>query len=85
MDLLELTEDADDKVVPNLIEEYKKIESQELRHALMKSLFESIQICEEKVKRAEKMKIAKDLVKEGISINIILKTVSISLDEIQQI
>ncbi len=28
MDLLELTEDADDKVVPNLIEEYKKIESQ---------------------------------------------------------
>ncbi|WP_341816289.1 helix-turn-helix transcriptional regulator [Wolbachia endosymbiont (group B) of Elophila nymphaeata] len=35
MDLLELTEDADDKVVPNLIEEYKKIESQELRHALM--------------------------------------------------
>ncbi len=77
--------DADDKVVPNLIEEYKKIESQELRHALMKSLFESIQICEEKVKRAEKMKIAKDLVKEGISINIILKTVGISLDEIQQI
>ncbi|UFO00752.1 MULTISPECIES: helix-turn-helix domain-containing protein [unclassified Wolbachia] len=85
MDLLELTEDADDKVVPNLIEEYKKIESQELRHALMKSLFESIQICEEKVKRAEKMKIAKNLVKEGISINIILKTVGISLDEIQQI
>ncbi|WP_264686233.1 WO male-killing family protein Wmk [Wolbachia endosymbiont (group B) of Polyommatus icarus] len=82
MDLLELTEDADDKVVPNLIEEYKKIESQELRHALMKSLFESIQICEEKVKRAEKIK---DLVKEGISINIILKTVGISLDEIQQI
>ncbi|MFJ5423372.1 transcriptional regulator, partial [Wolbachia endosymbiont of Drosophila barbarae] len=33
----------------------------------------------------EKMKIAKNLVKEGISINIILKTVGISLDEIQQI
>ncbi|OAM03793.1 MAG: XRE family transcriptional regulator, partial [Wolbachia endosymbiont of Dactylopius coccus] len=82
MDLLELTED---KVVPDLIEEYKKIESQELRYALIKSLFESIRICEEKVKRAEKMKIAKNLVKEGISINIILKTVGISLDEIQQI
>ena len=27
MDLLELTEDTDDKVVPNLIKEYKKIES----------------------------------------------------------
>ncbi|WP_341823990.1 helix-turn-helix domain-containing protein [Wolbachia endosymbiont (group A) of Udea olivalis] len=82
MDLLELTEDADDKVVPDLIKEYKKIESQELRYALIKSLFESIQICEEKVKRAEKIK---DLVKEGISINIILKTVGISLGEIQQI
>ncbi|BET28497.1 hypothetical protein wCauATS_06990 [Wolbachia pipientis] len=88
MDLLELTEDADDKAeneLPNLIEEYKKIESQELRYALIKSLFESIQICEEKVKRAEKMKIAKDLVKGGISIDIILQAVRISLDEIQQV
>ncbi|KAG8240536.1 hypothetical protein J6590_106491 [Homalodisca vitripennis] len=88
MDLLELTGDADDKVeneLPNLIEEYKEIESQELRYVLIKSLLEGIQICEEKVKRAEKMKIAKDLVKGGISINIILKTIGISLDEIQQI
>ncbi|WP_264685757.1 WO male-killing family protein Wmk [Wolbachia endosymbiont (group B) of Pandemis corylana] len=68
-----------------LIEEYKKIKSQELRNVLIKSLFESIQVCKEKVKRVEKMKIAKNLVKEGISINIILKTVGISLDEIQQI
>ncbi|WP_425385345.1 WO male-killing family protein Wmk [Wolbachia endosymbiont (group B) of Schoenobius gigantella] len=71
--------------LPNLIEEYKKIESQELRNALIRSLFEGIRICEEKVKRAEKIKIAKDLVKKGISINIILKTIGISLDEIQQI
>ncbi|WP_425386576.1 WO male-killing family protein Wmk [Wolbachia endosymbiont (group A) of Barypeithes pellucidus] len=85
MDLLELTEDADDKVVPDLIKEYKKIESQELRHVLIKSLFESIQVCKEKVKKVEKMKIAKNLVKEGISINIILKIVDISLDEIQQV
>ncbi len=56
MDLLELTEDADNKMVPNLIKEYKKIESQELRNALIKSLLESIQICEEKVKRAENCK-----------------------------
>ncbi len=68
-----------------LIEEYKKIKSQELRNVLIKSLFESIQVCKEKVKRVEKMRIAKNLVKEGISINIILKTVGISLDEIQQI
>ncbi len=85
MDLLELTEDKVENELPDLIEEYKKIESQELRNALIKSLFESIQVCKKKVKKVEKMKIAKNLVKEGISINIILKTVGISLDEIQQI
>ncbi|UPA55703.1 helix-turn-helix domain-containing protein [Wolbachia pipientis] len=84
-DLLIEEDEIVENELPNLIEEYKKIESQELRNALMKSLFESIQICEEKVKRAEKMKIAKDLVKGEIPINIILQTVGISLDEIQQI
>ncbi|WP_343289102.1 helix-turn-helix transcriptional regulator [Wolbachia endosymbiont of Encarsia formosa] len=81
MDLLELTED---KVVPDLIEEYKKIESQELCNALMKSLFERIRICEEKIREAERIKIAKDLVKGRIPINIILQTLGISLNEIQQ-
>ncbi|WP_341816184.1 helix-turn-helix domain-containing protein [Wolbachia endosymbiont (group B) of Elophila nymphaeata] len=86
-DLLpETTENENSEVeLSRLIKEYKKIKSQELRHVLIKSLFESIQVCKEKVKRVEKMKIAKNLVKEGISINIILKTVGISLDEIQQI
>ena len=85
-DLLELTGDEIVKnELLNLIEEYQKIESQELRHALIKSLFESIRICEEKVKRAEKIKIARNLVKEGISMDIILRTVGISLGEIQQI
>ncbi len=81
-DLLIEEDEIVESELPDLIKEYKKIESQELRYALIKSLFESIQICEEKVKRAEKIK---DLVKEGISINIILKTVGISLDEIQQV
>ena len=85
-DLLELTGDEIvENELQNLIEEYQKIESQELRHALIKSLFESIRICEEKVKRAEKIKIARNLVKEGISMDIILRTVGISLGEIQQI
>ncbi len=86
-DLLPETRENENSEVElsRLIEEYKKIKSQELRHVLIKSLFESIQVCKEKVKRVEKMKIAKNLVKEGISINIILKTVGISLDEIQQI
>ncbi len=86
-DLLPETRENENSEVElsRLIEEYKKIKSQELRHVLIKSLFESIQVCKEKVERAERMKIAKNLVKEGISINIILKTVGISLDEIQQI
>ncbi len=80
-----IEEDEGSKVVPDLIKEYKKIESQELRYALIKSLLEEIRICEEKVKRAERIKIAKDLVKEGISIDIVLRTVVISLSEIQQV
>ncbi len=50
----------------------------------MKSLFERIRICEEKIREAERIKIAKDLVKGRIPINIILQTVGISLNEIQQ-
>ncbi|WP_265029748.1 WO male-killing family protein Wmk [Wolbachia endosymbiont (group A) of Philonthus cognatus] len=71
--------------LPDLIKEYKEIESQELRNALIKSLFEGIRICEEKVRKAERIKVAKDLVKGGISIDIILQAVGLSLDEIQQI
>ncbi|WP_395460202.1 helix-turn-helix domain-containing protein [Wolbachia endosymbiont (group B) of Myelois circumvoluta] len=85
MDLLELTEDADDKVVPDLIKEYKKIESQELRHALIKSMFEGIQICEEKIREEERIKIAKNLVKKGISTDIILQITGLSLGKIQQV
>ncbi|MGL9759391.1 MAG: WO male-killing family protein Wmk, partial [Wolbachia sp.] len=83
-DLLELTEDEVENELPNLIEEYKKIENQELRQALVKSLFEGIRICEEKVRKAERIKVAKDLVKGGISIDIILQTIGVSLGEIQR-
>ncbi|BET37226.1 helix-turn-helix domain-containing protein [Wolbachia pipientis] len=86
-DLL-IEEDEGSKVeneLPDLIKEYKEIESQELRNVLIKSMFKSIQICEEKIREEERIKIAKNLVKKGISINIILKTIGISLDEIQQI
>ncbi|BET30012.1 hypothetical protein wCauBTS_06190 [Wolbachia pipientis] len=48
-------------------------------------MFESIQICKEKVKKVEKMKIAKNLVKEGISTDIILQITGLSLGEIQQV
>ncbi|MFP3030396.1 MAG: helix-turn-helix domain-containing protein, partial [Wolbachia sp.] len=64
--------------LPDLIKEYKEIESQELRNALIKSLFEGMHICEEKVRKAERIKVAKDLVKGGISIDIILQIVGLS-------
>ncbi|WP_265043935.1 WO male-killing family protein Wmk [Wolbachia endosymbiont (group A) of Scambus nigricans] len=82
-DLL-IEEDEGSKVeneLPDLIKEYKEIESQELRHALIKSLFEGIRICEEKVRKAERIKVAKDLVKGGISIDIILQIVGLSADQ----
>ncbi|WP_395460204.1 helix-turn-helix domain-containing protein [Wolbachia endosymbiont (group B) of Myelois circumvoluta] len=64
----------------DLIKEYKEIESQELRNALIKSLFEGIRICEEKVREAERIKVAKNLVKGGISIDIILQAVGLPVD-----
>ncbi|WP_264339198.1 WO male-killing family protein Wmk [Wolbachia endosymbiont (group A) of Cydia splendana] len=83
VDLLEPAEDADERVgneLPNLIEEYKKIENQELRNALIKSMFEGIRIYEEKVREIERIKVAKDLVKGGISIDIILQAVGLPVD-----
>ncbi|UXX40642.1 WO male-killing family protein Wmk [Wolbachia endosymbiont of Oryzaephilus surinamensis] len=68
--------------LPDLIKEYKEIESQELRNALIKSLFESIQICEEKVREVERIKVGRDLVKGGIPIDIILQIVGLSADQI---
>lgn len=84
MDLLELTEDADDKIkneLPDLIKEYKEIESQELRNALIKSLFEGIRLCEEKVREVERIKVGRDLVKGGIPIDIILQIIGLSADQ----
>ncbi len=66
--------------LPDLIKEYKEIESQELRNALRESLFEGIRICEEKVRKAERIKVAKNLVKGGISIDIILQAVGLPVD-----
>ncbi|MFT4327553.1 MAG: helix-turn-helix domain-containing protein [Wolbachia pipientis] len=80
IDLLELTGDEIENELPDLIKEYKKIESQELRNALIKSLFEGIRICEEKVREVERIKVGRDLVKGGISIDIILQAVGLPVD-----
>ncbi|MGL5028578.1 MAG: WO male-killing family protein Wmk [Wolbachia pipientis] len=73
IDLLpESTEDENSEVgLSNLIEEYKKIESQELRDVLIKSLFEGIHVCNEKIREAKKVEVARNLIKEGISVDII--------------
>ncbi len=55
-DLLIEEDEIVENELPDLIKEYKEIESQELRNALIRSLFEGIRICEEKVKRAENCK-----------------------------
>ncbi|WP_265021558.1 WO male-killing family protein Wmk [Wolbachia endosymbiont (group A) of Icerya purchasi] len=78
-DLLIEEDEAVENELPDLIKEYKEIESQELRNALMKSLFEG---CGEKVRKIERMKVAKDLVKGGIPIDIILQIVGLSADQI---
>ncbi len=57
VDLLpESTEDERENELSSLIEEYKKIESQELRRILTESLFEGIRVCEEKVREAKNCK-----------------------------
>ncbi|WP_341820863.1 helix-turn-helix domain-containing protein [Wolbachia endosymbiont (group A) of Myopa testacea] len=62
----------------------EKIEDQELLDAVVKSLSEGMQTGKEKVKKAEKIKIAKDLVKAGIAIDIILRTSGLTADELSE-
>ncbi|WP_341819625.1 helix-turn-helix transcriptional regulator [Wolbachia endosymbiont (group A) of Brachyopa scutellaris] len=83
VDLLpETTENEDETELSSLIEEYKKIESQELRDVLIKSLFEGIRVCREKVREAKKIEVAKSLVKEGISVDIISQTTGLSINKV---
>ncbi len=80
IDLLpESDEDSEaEEKLSNLIEEYKKIESRELRDMLIKSLFKGIHVCREKVREEKKIEVARNLVKEGISVDIILQTTGLS-------
>ncbi|WCR59750.1 MAG: hypothetical protein PG978_001198 [Wolbachia endosymbiont of Ctenocephalides felis wCfeF] len=64
----------------NLIREYKKINGQELRRMFC-LLTKFIQVSEKSSRKAEKVKIAKGLVKEGISVDIVAKTIGLSADE----
>ncbi|WP_264337055.1 MULTISPECIES: WO male-killing family protein Wmk [unclassified Wolbachia] len=78
IDLLPESDEEAEEKLSNLIGEYKKIESRELRDMLIKSLFEGIHVCREKVREEKKIEVARNLVKEGISVDIILQTTGLS-------
>ncbi|WP_265026402.1 WO male-killing family protein Wmk [Wolbachia endosymbiont (group A) of Bibio marci] len=65
------------------LSEYRKTEDQEsILDELVKFLSEGMQTGKEKVKKTEKIRVAKDLVKAGVLIDIILRTTSLSSDEV---
>ncbi len=72
-------EDEGEEIL-NLIREYKKINDQELRRMFC-LLTQFVQVSEKSSKKSEKIKIAKGLVKAGVSVDIVAKTIGLSADE----
>ncbi|WP_353283603.1 helix-turn-helix domain-containing protein [Wolbachia endosymbiont (group A) of Pogonocherus hispidulus] len=70
-----LPKTRESKKLLSLMDEYREQES------LVKSLSESMKNGKEKVKKAEKIKVAKDLVKAGIAIDIIVRASGLTADE----
>ncbi|WP_410541999.1 helix-turn-helix domain-containing protein [Wolbachia endosymbiont (group A) of Udea olivalis] len=71
-----LPKTRESKKLLSLMDEYGEQES------LVKSLSEDMKSGKEKVKKAEKIKIAKDLVKEGVAIDIIVRASGLTADEL---
>ncbi|WP_353286126.1 hypothetical protein [Wolbachia endosymbiont (group A) of Philanthus triangulum] len=67
----------------NLVRECKKFRNQELCK-IASALNKSIQVGEEEGKKAGKIKVAKNLLKAGISVDIILQTTGLSKDELEK-
>ncbi|WP_410542136.1 helix-turn-helix domain-containing protein [Wolbachia endosymbiont (group A) of Udea olivalis] len=74
-----LPKTRESKKLLSLMDEYREGETQE---SLVKSLSESMKNGKEKVKKAEKIKVAKDLVKAGIAIDIIVRASGLTADEL---
>ncbi len=64
----------------NLVREYKKINDQELRRMFC-LLTKFVKVSEKSSKKSEKIKIAKGLVKAGVSVDIVAKTIGLPADE----
>ncbi|WP_447933069.1 WO male-killing family protein Wmk [Wolbachia endosymbiont of Dactylopius coccus] len=77
-------ENEDSKKLLSLMDEYREDENQEPLDALVKSLSEDMKSSKEKVKKAEKIKVAKDLVKAGIAIEIIVRASGLTVDELSE-
>lgn len=67
----------------NLVRECKKFRNQELCK-IASALNKSIQMGEEEGKKAGKIKVAKNLLKAGISVDVILQTTGLSKDELEK-
>ncbi len=70
----------EEEEILNLVREYKKINGQELRRMFC-LLTKFVQTSEKSSKKAEKIKIAKGLVKGGVSVDTVSKTIGLSADE----
>ncbi len=64
----------------NLVRKYKTINDQELRRMFC-LLTKFVQVSEKNSKKTERIKIAKGLVKGGVSVDIVAKTIGLSADE----
>ncbi|WP_265037926.1 MULTISPECIES: WO male-killing family protein Wmk [unclassified Wolbachia] len=73
-----LPKTRESKKLLSLMDEYREQESLD---ALVKSLSEDMKSGKEKVKKAEKIKIAKDLVKAGVASDIIVRASGLTADE----
>lgn len=73
-----LPKTRESKKLLSLMDECREDETQE---SLVKSLSESMKNGKKKVKKAEKIKVAKDLVKAGIAIDIIVRASGLTADE----
>ncbi len=72
-------EDEGEKIL-NLVRKYKTINDQEL-HRMFCLLTKFVQVSEKNSKKTERIKIAKGLVKGGVSVDIVAKTIGLSADE----
>ncbi len=73
-----LPETRESKKLLSLINEYREPESLD---ALVKSLSEDMKSGKEKVKKAEKIRVAKNLAKAGVAIDIIVRARGLTADE----